>query len=134
LHCAPDGACTGSANARRPTVIGKTQADDEGGALSDLDGLAVELDQRARSIELIGDQLVHAAAIALWSSVAADAFRASVVARHRACTDVEGLLRSAARVVRDFAADAEAEKQRLRRLEAAAIDGVGRVISLVSGL
>lgn len=102
--------------------------------MSDLDGLAVELDQRASQVALIGDQLVHAASMALWSSVAADAFRASVDRRHRECEDVASLLQNAARAVRHYAADAEAEKQRLRRLEEAAVHGVGRVVSLAVGL
>jgi uncharacterized protein YukE len=102
--------------------------------LSDLDGVAAELDQRASHVALIGDQLLQAAAMALWSSVAADAFRASVDRRHRECADVASLLRAAASTVRHYAADAEAEKQRLRRLEEGAAHGIGRVVSLVVGL
>jgi len=92
--------------------------------LSDLDGIATELDQRASNVELIGDQLVHAAAVAIWSSVAAEAFRAQVGRRRRDCGDVASMLRSAAAAVRHFTAGAEAEKARLRRLEERALHGV----------
>jgi hypothetical protein len=99
--------------------------------LSDLDGLARELEQRARNVELIGDQLVHAAAIALWTSVAADAFRAQVERRRGDCGDVATLLRSAAAAVRQFGSDAAAERARLGRLERAALHEAGRFVSLV---
>lgn len=92
--------------------------------MSDIEALAGELDARARRIELIGDQLVHAAAVALWTSVAADAFRAQVARRHRDIAGVAARLRSAAATARYFARDVEAEKARLRKLEEAALHGI----------
>lgn len=91
--------------------------------MSDLEGLARELELRARQTQLIGDQLVRAAAIAIWTSVAADAFRAQVSRRRRDIAEVAGMLRSAASSTRQFARDAEAEKARLRRLEETALHG-----------
>ena len=102
--------------------------------MSDLGGLAAELEQRATSVELIGDQLVHVAAIAIWSSVAADAFRAQVDRRRSECGDVASMLRSAASAVRHFAAEVEAEKERLRRIEEAALHGVEKFVSLAGRL
>ena len=102
--------------------------------MSGLQGLAGELEQRARRLEAIGDELVHAAAIAIWTSVAADAFRAQVARRRRDCSDVAGMLRSASSAVRHFARDVEAEKARLRRLEQTVSHGVGNVVSALGRL
>jgi len=102
--------------------------------VSGLEGLVSELEQRARRVEAIGDELVHAAAIAIWTSVAADAFRAQVARRRRDCGDVAGMLRSASAAVRHFAHDAEAEKARLRRLEQTVVHGVGSVVSALGRL
>jgi len=96
--------------------------------LSDLEALARELDQRAARVESIADQLTHAAAVAIWTSVAADAFRAHVSRRRRDCADVAGMLRSAAASVRRFAGEVEAEKARLWRLEQAAVHGIEKGI------
>lgn len=95
-----------------------------GETMSDIEALAGELDARARRIELIGDQLVHAAAVALWTSAAADAFRAQVARRRHDIADVAARLRSAAATARCFARDVEAEKARLRKLEEAALHGI----------
>ena len=91
--------------------------------MADLDAIACELERRAAAVQLIGDRLVHEAAIAVWTSVAADAFRASVASRHRDCSDVAELLRAAAVRVRRFGLDAQAERARLARLERAALQG-----------
>ena len=54
-------------------------------AMADLEGVARELDQRAVQVELASGQLVRAAAQAIWTSIAADAFRARVDHRRREC-------------------------------------------------
>jgi hypothetical protein len=109
-----------------------------GRPLCDLDGLVRELENRADRVESIGDQLVRAAANAIWTSVAADAFRAQVSRRRRDCFEIAVMLRAAASSARHFAADVEAEKSRLRRLEHEAIRnaerGARRVASWVGGL
>lgn len=102
--------------------------------MSGLDALAGELEQRARHVEAIGDELVHAAAVAIWTSVAADAFRAHIARRRRDCADVAGMLRSASSAVRHFAHDVEAEKARLHRLEQAVAHGVGFAVSALGRL
>ena len=91
--------------------------------MADLDAIACELERRAAAVQLIGDRLVHEAAAALWTSVAADAFRATVAGRHRDCGEVAELLRAAAARVRRFGLDAQAEQARLARLERAALHG-----------
>lgn len=91
--------------------------------MADLDAIAYELERRAAAVQLIGDRLVHEAAAALWTSVAADAFRATVASRHRDCGEVAELLRAAAERVRHFGLDAQAEQARLARLERAALQG-----------
>jgi hypothetical protein len=85
--------------------------------VSDLEVIARELDQRATQVESAGAQLVRAAAEAIWTSIAADAFRAQVDGRHRECAHVAGCLRAAAHDVRRFSDDVTAERARLRRLE-----------------
>ncbi|MGH7108056.1 MAG: hypothetical protein ACREFT_16290 [Acetobacteraceae bacterium] len=96
----------------------------------DLEGLARELDQIADRVESIGDHLVHAAAVAVWTSIAADAFRAQVARRRRDCGEVAGMLRHAAGAVRRFAGDVAAEKARLLRLAEEAARGVeGGIVS-----
>ncbi len=102
--------------------------------MSSLDALADELRQHARRAEAIGDELVHAAAVATWTSVAADAFRAHVARRRRDCSQVAGMLRSASSAVSHFAHDVEMEKARLRRLEQTVVHGVGHAISFVGRL
>lgn len=99
--------------------------------MSSLDALAEELRQRARRVEAIGDELVHAAAVALWTSVAADAFRAHVARRRRDCSQVAGMLRSASSAVSHFSHDVEMEKARLRHLEQAVVHGVGSAVSFL---
>lgn len=96
-----------------------------------MDALADELRHRARQVEDVGDELVHAAAVAIWSSVAADAFRAHVARRRRDCSDVAGMLRSASSAVSHFSQDVELEKARLRQLEQAAVLGVRSAVSLL---
>jgi len=92
-----------------------------------LSSLAAEFDARAARVEAIGAQLVHAAAVALWSSVAADAFRAQVARRQRQCITVADELRGIGSAVRRFAANAEAEKRRIERLVAAGLRDVEHV-------
>jgi uncharacterized protein YukE len=88
--------------------------------VSDIEAIAHELGQRATQVEMAGGQLVQAAAEAVWTSIAADAFRAQVAGRRRECEHVADVLRAAARDVLRFADDVGAEKARLRRLELAA--------------
>jgi len=102
--------------------------------VSGLDALADELRQHARRMESIGDELVHAAAVAIWTSVAADAFRSHVARRRRDCSEVAGMLRSASSAVRHFSHDVELEKTRLRHLEQAVVRGVGSVLSVMGRL
>lgn len=102
--------------------------------MSGLDGLARELEQHALRVESIGDGLVHSASVAIWTSVAADAFRSQVARRRRDCGDVADSLRSAASAVRHFAHDVEVEKARLMRLEQAAVHGVEHVVSFLGRL
>ena len=88
--------------------------------MADIDAIAHELGQRAVQVELAGAQLVQAAAVAVWTSIAADAFRAQVDHRRRECEHAADVLRGAARDVLRFSGDVAAEKARLRRLELAA--------------
>jgi hypothetical protein len=85
-----------------------------------MDEIGFELDQRAAQIEMAGAQLVRAAAEAIWTSIAADAFRARVDRRRRQFADVADLLRGAAQSVFRYSDEVVAEKARLRRLELAA--------------
>jgi len=91
-----------------------------GGSVSDLDDIARELDRRALQVEAAGAQLVTAAANALWTSIAADAFRARVDHRNHECARLADVLRTGGQTVRSFADAVAAEKARLRRLELAA--------------
>jgi hypothetical protein len=91
--------------------------------MADLDALARELEQRAHAVQLIGDRLLHEAAVALWTSVAADAFRASVARRRADCGEVADLLQAAAGNVRRFGLDAQAERARLAQWERGAVRG-----------
>lgn len=102
-----------------------------GGIVSDLDDIARELDQRALQVEAAGAQLVTAAANAIWTSIAADAFRARVDHRNRECARLADVLRTAGRAVRSFSDGVSAEKARLRRLELAAEHVAAVVIRLV---
>jgi uncharacterized protein YukE len=86
-------------------------------SVSDLEVIARELDQRATQVESAGAQLARGAAEAIWTSIAADAFRAQVDRRDRECAQVADSLRVAAHDVRRFADDVAAERARLRRLE-----------------
>ena len=90
-----------------------------------LEELAVELDRRARQVDATGDRLVREAATALWSSVAADAFRAQVARRRAECADAARALQLAASGMRAFAAGAEAERRRLEHLAELATDAIG---------
>lgn len=91
-----------------------------------LEAIGRELDQRADQVDLAGAHLVQASTAAIWTSIAADAFRAQVVRRRRDCANVADELRSAARAVRHFATDVESEKARLRRVALAAEHAVKR--------
>ena len=102
--------------------------------MSSLDALAGDLEQHARRVEATGEQLMHAAAIAIWTSVAADAFRAQVARRRRDCSAAAEMLRSAASAVRHFAHDVEAEKARLRHIEQVVAHGAGDVMSVLGRL
>jgi hypothetical protein len=90
------------------------------GWVSDIEAIAHELSQRATQVEIAGGQLVQAAAEAIWTSMAADAFRAQVNGRQRECEHLAEMLRAAARDVLRFSDDVGAEKAKLRRLELAA--------------
>jgi hypothetical protein len=85
--------------------------------LSNIDEIALELDQRAVQVEMAGAELVRAAAEAIWTSIAADAFRARVDHRRRQFGDVADLLRAAAQSVFRYSDEVVAERARLRRLE-----------------
>jgi hypothetical protein len=102
--------------------------------LSSLEGIARELRQRADRVDAIGDQLTRAAANALWTSIAADAFRGQVARRRRDCADVAGMLRSAATNVLRFSHDARAERARLLRLAETAVHDVEAAAAWVGGL
>jgi len=96
------------------------------GLVSDIDEIALELDQRAVQVEMAGAQLVRAAAEAIWTSIAADAFRARVDHRRQQFGEVADLLRGAAQTVFRYSDEVAAEKARLRRLELAAEHGLLR--------
>ncbi len=94
--------------------------------MSNIEEIGLELSQRAVQVEMAGAQLVRAAADAVWTSIAADAFRTRVDRRRRQCGDVADLLRVAAQTVFRYAEEVAAEKARLRRLELAAEHAVTR--------
>jgi hypothetical protein len=98
-------------------------------SVSNIDEIGLELDQRAVQVEMAGAQLVRAAADAIWTSIAADAFRARVDHRRRQCGDIADLLRGAAQTVFRYSDEVEAEKARLRRLELAAEHAVSRGVT-----
>jgi hypothetical protein len=106
--------------------------------MSDIDAIADELDRRARQVESVGAHLVRAAAEAIWTSIAADAFRARVDKRHNECLAVADLLRVAARRTRSFSDDVAAERARLRRIALAAehvvVAGVREASGVLGGL
>ena len=81
-----------------------------------LDDVAGELAARATQVEAAGDQLIRAAAAAIWTSEAADAFRAEVAHRNGRCADVAAALRAAASGVRAYADAVAAEKALLAHL------------------
>ncbi|HEY3923910.1 MAG TPA: hypothetical protein VGL75_05050 [Acidothermaceae bacterium] len=103
--------------------------------MSDIEEIGLELNLRAAQVEMAGAQLVQAAAQAIWTSIAADAFRTRVDHRRQQFGAVADLLRGAAQTVFRYSDDVDAEKARLRKLELAAehvvvrgaID-VGRVV------
>jgi len=97
-----------------------------GGAVSNIEEIGLELNQRAVQVEMAGAQLVRAAAEAIWTSIAADAFRTRVDQRRRQCGAVADLLRGAAQAVFRYSDGVEPEKVRLRRLELAAEHAVVR--------
>ena len=94
--------------------------------VSNIDEIGAELSQRATQVELAGAQLVQAAAEAIWTSIAADAFRARVDRRRQQFGAVADLLRGAAQTVVRYSDEVAAEKARLRRLELAAEHAVIR--------
>lgn len=102
--------------------------------MSSLEGIARELSQRADRVEAIGDHLTREAANALWTSIAADAFRGQVARRRRECADVAGMLRSAATNVLRFSREAQAERARLLRLAETALHDVETAAAWVGGL
>ena len=102
--------------------------------VSNIDEIGLELDQRAVQVEMAGAQLVRAAAEAIWTSIAADAFRARVDHRRRQFGAVADLLRSAAQGVFRYSDDVDAERARLRRLERAAEHAVIRGAVDVGGV
>jgi EspA/EspE family len=104
------------------------------GVVSNIDEIGLELDQRAVQVEMAGAQLVRAAAEAIWTSIAADAFRARVDHRRQQFGAVADLLRDAAQSVFRYSDEVAAEKARLRRLEHAAEHVVIRGASDVGGV
>jgi hypothetical protein len=88
--------------------------------LSNIEEIGLELNQRAVQVEMAGAQLVRAAAEAIWTSIAADAFRTRVDHRRHQFGAVADLLRGAAQSVFRYSDDVEAEQARLRKLEVAA--------------
>jgi len=106
--------------------------------MSDIDAVADELDRRAQQVESVGAQLVRAAAEAIWTSIAADAFRARVDKRHNECLAAADLLRVAARRTRTFSDDVAVEQARLRQIAVAAgravVDGVDDASRALRGL
>ncbi len=102
--------------------------------VSNIDEIGLELSQRAVQVEMAGAQLVVAAAEAIWTSIAADAFRARVDHRRRQFGDVADLLRGAAQTVFRYSEEVDAEKARLRRLELAAEHAVTRGAADVGGV
>jgi hypothetical protein len=105
--------------------------------VSDIEEIGLELNLRAAQVEMAGAQLVRAAAEAIWTSIAADAFRTRVDHRRQQFGAVADLLRGAAQTVFRYADDVDAEKARLRRLELAAehvvVRGAGAVGRVVVG-
>jgi hypothetical protein len=102
--------------------------------VSNIEEIGLELNQRAVQVEMAGAQLVRAAAEAIWTSIAADAFRARVDHRRQQFGAVADLLRGAAQTVFRYSDDVEAEKARLRRLERAAEHAVIRGAADVGGV
>ena len=97
--------------------------------VSNIDEIGIELSQRAAQVELAGAQLVQAAAEAIWTSIAADAFRERVARRHQQFGAVADLLRGAAQAVVRYSNEVDAEKARLRRLELAVEHAVIRGVA-----
>jgi hypothetical protein len=102
--------------------------------VSNIEEIGLELDQRAVQVEMAGAQLVRAAAEAIWTSIAADAFRARVDHRRRQFGAVADLVRAAAQTMFRYSDDVEAEKARLRRLEQAVEHDVVRGAVNVGGV
>ncbi len=102
--------------------------------MSGLEELAVELDRRARRVDAVGEQLVREAADALWTSVAADAFRAQVQGRRAQCHHAAVALQAAATGMRGYASAAEAERARLARAAETALWGVRTVVHLIGSV
>jgi hypothetical protein len=102
--------------------------------MGDLDGLAAELGLRAAQVEAAADQLTRAAAAAIWTSVAADAFHAQVGRRTEQCGDVAASLRAAAAAVRAYAGEVDAELARLARVAHAAERGVGAAVTVTESM
>ena len=94
--------------------------------VSNIEEIGLELNQRAVQVEMAGAQLVRAAAEAIWTSIAADAFRTRVDQRRQQFSAAADLLRGAAQSVFSYAEGVEAEKARLRRLAHAAEHAVIR--------
>lgn len=82
-----------------------------------LDGLARRLDQRADEVGRLGDEMVHRAQCALWTSIAADAYRGRVAGRRREFDHVADDVRAAARQVRRHAQGVRDEIATLASIE-----------------
>jgi hypothetical protein len=84
--------------------------------MESLDDVSAELRRRAAQIEAAGEQLAAAAALAIWTSIGADAFRAQVADRRHNCVDLGASLRAAASVVGSYSDAVTEERRRLARL------------------
>ncbi len=101
-----------------------------------LDELAVRLDRRAEEVLGLGDELVRKAAEALWTSVAADAFREQVVRRRDYCATVSDQLHHAAHEMRSHAQTVRHEVAVLLAIEKSVHDflsGAGAAVAHVGG-
>lgn len=100
---------------------------------AELAGVADELERRARRVAEIGECLAAEASLAIWTSVAADAFRGVVERRRAWCLGVSHRLRECAveaRRVGDAAAFERARLRRLAELPERAAQSLGHLVGL----
>jgi hypothetical protein len=82
-----------------------------------LDALAHRLDQRAEQVVRLGDEMVHRAQCALWTSIAAEAYRGRMNGRRREFDHLAEDVRAAARQVRRHAQGVRDEMATLLAIE-----------------